>query len=207
MRNSNRAELRLAQETWKHYNSSSGNIAVFVIDVEKVDYINPRILLTQVGMNIRSNVQGENSSKLFLIGENKRYRNRFCAVNHYNFAFAATNKDRGVISRQRDIKVTLTRIIKSLQEKHERIVLAGWDVASDIKWLRDGAQWVVPEEIKVLDLQAAYMAFYGTPTGRKPSLSTALAAAGIPYDPSHMHNAGNDAYYTGEMFLALGKAL
>lgn len=215
MKINNYAELHRFKSIWSSYSSTDTRekeetYAILPLDLEKVDYINTKVVITQLGIRTMSTAKpGQCSSGFFLIGDNKRYRNRFCtAVDNTNFAFAKPGgANKIVIRHQRDIKFRLDRIVDGLKAKHTKIVIVVWDGTHDMAWLRDGADWVVRDGIQVLDLQAAYMAHRNIHRGQKPSLRTAMESENIPFEEAHFHNAGNDAHYTGEMFSTLGKAV
>jgi hypothetical protein len=199
-------QLRLFEQTWHAFQGKqpATTTAPVVIDLEKVDYINQTTKITQIGLRVLSSVDHSDQPQLFLVSENLRYKNRFCVVNHQNFAFGASS----TISRQRDVNAALNLVLGGLAMNHNCVVLIGWDIASDMRWLQSGLGWVPPsEKYQVLDLQAVYMSIHGIPRGRKPSLKSSLRESGIDFLPEHLHNAGNDAFYTGELFLILGNIM
>lgn len=205
------AELRLFHAMWDSYENGSANnttIAFLVIDLEKVDFINKSTKITQVGMRVLSNVDGQACHRLYLVKDNLGYKNRFCkAVNHSNFAFAAYKSDQEMLRKQNAVGVYMTNMVNELQKRHDRVVIVGWDVSSDMGWLQAGANWTPPADVQVLDLQAVHMALLGGARGHLPGLATALASANITFTEEHLHNAGNDAHYTGEELLFLGRRL
>lgn len=201
MRADRDTQLRLFKAAWDGYGNGERYVLV-AMDLEKVDFINHKILISQLGIRPMSNIE-QNSIKFFLVSENKRFRNRFCAVDHNNFAFGKQS----VISRQRDMKHTLSKIFHQLQAKHDKVIIVVWDATQDLQWLRAGAGWTPPEGVQILDLQAAYMAHKNIHPGRKPGLKTAMAAENVLFQDAHLHNAGNDAFYTEEMNSALGRAM
>lgn len=203
-------DAEIFAKTWKDLESTHIATAIVIVDLEKVDYIHNRVVLTQIGIRILGNVRGVKSdtTRFHLITDNKRFKNRFCtAVNHYNFLSAEESHHAIPIKSQRHVKPVLTELFEDLQNTYSTIILTGWDVKHDIAWLQQGAGWTAAADVRIMDLQAVFMAMQGMHRGQKPSLSTALTRANITYSPRHLHNAGNDAYYTGELVPYLGRAM
>lgn len=139
-------------------------------------------------------------SLLFLVSENTRYKNNSYPVYHENFRFG--KQQICSISRQSDLGFHFNMLINRIKGQFHNMILAGWDSRNDMSWLAERAGWSIPAKMNILDIQAVLMAAHGL--RQQISLTNALIEIGIAFSRSGLHNAGNDSYLTGEIFLHLG---
>lgn len=131
----------------------------------------------------------------YIMEENRRKKNgRFCADNQENFSFGK--------SHYAPTTRVLALLLEEMRQPHTAII--GHNLPADLKYLVEARSYASSkaEAIKftqkwfknrpTFDTQAIFKEVHLRPHQEK--LEKILAHYGIPHE--HMHNAGNDAYYT-----------
>lgn len=102
-----------------------------------------------------------------------------------------------ILSEAEAVKLVKNLVNYYMHDYELDCYLVGHDIKGDLNWL-EGLGVVLSKDTKVLDTQKIYAASHGKRGG---SLKNALRMACIPH--AFLHNAGNDAYYTILLALAL----
>ncbi|KAK9680933.1 hypothetical protein K7432_015797 [Basidiobolus ranarum] len=160
----------------------------FAIDVESYEV--DHSFITEVGWTMYNSVKNTFSDKHYIIRENLHLRNgRYVADNKEQFTFGE--------SVYTSLLNTATKLEADWDSGYPTI-LVGHDVKNDLEYLREmGAKISEPSE--VFDTSNLYMAL--TKNNQRRKLSKILDEFGIEHE--YLHNAGNDAHYTMEAFLAM----
>ncbi|ORX99583.1 hypothetical protein K493DRAFT_313167 [Basidiobolus meristosporus CBS 931.73] len=160
----------------------------FAIDIES--YEANHTFITEVGWTIYNPVKGLFVDKHYIVKENYHLRNG---------KYVADNKDRFAFGKS--VCTSLLNTVSQLQADWEMSsppILVGHDVKNDLQYLRNmGAK--LSDPIETFDTSSLYMAL--TKVEQKRKLSSILSEFGIEH--KYLHNAGNDAHYTMEAFLAI----
>ncbi|KAK9765578.1 hypothetical protein K7432_005966 [Basidiobolus ranarum] len=160
----------------------------FAIDVES--YEANHSLITEVGWTMYNSVKNTFLDKHYIVRENLHLRNgKYVADNKEQFTFG---------------KSTYTSLLNTAAmleadwDSGYPTILVGHDIKNDLEYLRKmGAQMSEPSE--TFDTSNLYMAL--TKNKQRRKLSRILDEFGIEH--GFLHNAGNDAHYTMEAFLAM----
>ncbi|ORX91858.1 hypothetical protein K493DRAFT_226998 [Basidiobolus meristosporus CBS 931.73] len=161
----------------------------FAIDVES--YEMDHSYVTEVGWSMFNSAENVFQDKHYIIQENVTLRNG---------RYVADNKDRFIFGKS--ICTTLRNTVRSLMADWESgypTILIGHDVENDVNYLKTIGAHIKP--VDVFDTTDLYMAITSSQNKRK--LSKILTEFGIDFH--FLHNAGNDAHYTMEAFLAMAR--
>lgn len=170
-------------------------MVLFCIDVEAWERDNS--IITEIGISVYDPLEQEDAmmpsinSFHIIPREHASYKNGRYVPDHSRFfAGNATH----VMDLEDAIVFIELLIMKYFEEHPLPCCLVGHDLKGDVKWLNTlGISF--PERHNRLDTQR----LLSYSTGQKNSLTNCLRLLEIPH--SHLHNAGNDAFYT--LLLAL----
>ena len=165
-------------EAWERDSKCVTEIGIAVYDPKK----QTRALLpavTSIHILLRDNISRKNG--------------RFVPDHSENF-----NGEYSYILSEAEAVKLVKNLVNYYMHDHELdCYLVGHDIRGDLNWL-EGLGVVISKDTKILDTQKIYAASHGKRGG---SLKNALRMACIPH--AFLHNAGNDAYYTILLALAL----
>ena len=155
-----------------------------VIDVEAHERCQRHIL--EVGVAIVDYAKGSIQPHHFVIEEHYKTRNKkFVPDNKDNYDYGDS-----VMISQEHIAVQIHHLLQDVD------CVVGHAVKSDIKWLRRLGIQVD----KSMDTQKLYKCAMWEP--QAASVKTMIETL-LREEPKHLHNAGNDAYYTARCFMHL----
>ncbi|KAJ1975165.1 hypothetical protein H4R35_003274 [Dimargaris xerosporica] len=168
----------------------SYNVDCYTLALDIEAYERDQNKLTEIGWTI-DNANAPRISRHYVVRENVHLRNgRYVPDHKFDFNFGRTET------------LSLECILQHLSRdvcRHPSLAVVGHGIAHDIQYLRSvGFEFGC--SVKFFDTNELYREFSGS-LQSKHKLQTILAQLGIPH--SRLHNAGNDAYYTMEAFLAL----
>ncbi|KAF9146472.1 hypothetical protein BG015_011587 [Linnemannia schmuckeri] len=174
-----------------------GGMWFISVDIESHEYNHDRIL--EIGWSIWDSGVHKFMDKHYAISDYSHYKNgKFVADRRDLFQFGKTvweNLQGSIAAFQQDLEKAARR------NEHGRFVLIAHDMTSDMKYL-SGMGVTFPEgmiQFDTVEMNAARVGDSNIKTG----LGKLLDELGI--ENYSLHNAGNDAHYTLELFLWLAR--
>lgn len=178
---------RRKEQMLSRMNELSESSVLLSLDIEKFERQQSKI--TEIGLSIFG-IGGEPKNIHYIVEENIQYKNKkFVPDNRENFMFGES-----IVMSIEDIKKELHTII------HNVDYIVGQAVSGDLTDLR--SYWDMRiSNVSVLDTQKLYMYMHDRRTGIKCGLISICEYFGI--ETEYLHNAGNDAKYTADVFKRL----